>query len=357
MASWSLADIAEKISAKLHGDPHCKIDRVESLAVAKPGAITFLANPHYHHYLLTTTASAVILRAEDVKQCNTNALVVDNPELQFARLLNMLYPQTKPTPGIHSSAIIGKDCQIDPSVSIGAYCVIEDRVEIGAETWVGAGSMIGADCKIGGSCHIYPRVTLYNRVKLGNRVIVHSGAVLGADGFGLTHDGRGWVKIPQIGQLIIGDEVEIGANTTIDRGALQNTVIGNGVKMDNLVQIGHNVKIGDHTAIAGCVGIAGSADIGRNCMIGGGAGINGHITVTDQVMVTGMTTVMQSVEEPGVYSSAMNLQKHSVWRRNMLRFAQLDKMAKRLSQLEQDYEQCRGQMRGDSHDADGHRGD
>jgi UDP-3-O-[3-hydroxymyristoyl] glucosamine N-acyltransferase len=333
--SYSLDEISKKIHAQLKGDPQCRIDRAEPLHVAKSGAISFLASARYRSFLTDTQASAVILRAEDAEKCKVNVLITSNPELAFSQLLNFLYPGPPIAPGIHASAVIGENCQIDPSATVGPHCVIGDRVRIGARTVIGAGSVIEEDSQIGEYCRVYSRVTLYHGVIVGDRVIIHSGAVVGADGFGLAHDGRQWIKIPQIGRVVIGDDVEIGANTTIDRGALQDTVIGQGVKIDNLVQIGHNVKIGEHTAIAGCVAIAGSTEIGRNCMFGGSASLAGHLEITDGVILTGTAAVGQSIPEPGVYSSGVGVQKNSLWRRNMLRFYQLDDMAKRLRRLEQ----------------------
>lgn len=335
VAEYTLEEIAKHVHAELKGDPHCRIARAEPLATATSGAITFLTHPKYQAFLAKTQASAVILRAEDAAKCPTHALIVTNPELTFAQVLNFLYPEPPATPGIHPSAVIGANCYIDPTSTVGAHCVIADHVRIGPRSRVDAGCVVGAHSQIGADCHLYPRVTIYHQVLIGNRVILHSGVVLGADGFGLAHDGRQWVKIPQIGGVIVGDDAEIGANTAVDRGALQNTVIGKGVKIDNLVQVAHNVKIGDHTAIAGCVGIAGSVEIGRYCMIGGGARINGHIQITDNVMLTGTAVVEQSITEPGVYSSGVSVQKNSLWRRNMIRFNQLDEMAKRLRRLEQ----------------------
>lgn len=334
MPTYSLEQISKQLHAQLQGDPQCQIDRAEPLASATAGAITFLTNARYKSYLANTQASAVILRQEDAQDCPTNALIVANPELAFSQLLNLLYPTPKSIPGIHPSAVIGQDCHIDPSAMIGPHCVIEDGVRIGANTLIGAGSVVGAGSQIGENCRIYSRVSIYHRVKLGNRVIIHSGAVIGADGFGLAHDGQQWIKIPQVGGVEIGDDVEIGANTTVDRGALQNTIIGKGVKIDNLVQIAHNVKIGDHTAIAGCTGIAGSTEIGRHCMLGGSVAVNGHIKITDGVILTGTAAVGHSITEPGVYSSGIGVEKNSVWRRNMLRFHQLDEIAKRLRRLE-----------------------
>jgi UDP-3-O-[3-hydroxymyristoyl] glucosamine N-acyltransferase len=338
MRTYTLAEIAREIQARCEGDPECQINHAQALAHAGPGAISFLVGAQYLPDLSQTRASAVILKAEDADKCSTNKLISPHPELAFVRVLNFLYPPSTPAAGVHPTAVIGKHCQIDPSATIDANCVIEDAVSIGAHTWIGANSVVGAGCRIGSHCHIYSRVTLYHGVSLGNRVIVHSGAVLGADGFGLTHDGRQWVKIPQIGGVEIHDDVEIGANTTVDRGALQNTVVGRGVKIDNLVQIAHNVKIGENTAIAGCVGIAGSAEIGKNCMFGGGVSINGHIKIADGVILTGTTVVGYSITEPGVYSSGVGHQKNSTWRRNVIRFQQLDEMAKRLRRLEEQYE-------------------
>lgn len=334
---YSLEQIAKEIQAQLRGDPDCQVDRAEPLSSATAGSITFLANAQYQSYLSHTQASAVILRVEDASKCTTNALIVSNPELAFSRLLNLLYALPPQIPGIHPTAIIGQNCQIDSTARIGPYCVIEDGVRIGAYSVLNAHSGVGMNTQIGAHCYLYSRVTLYHGVIIGDRVIIHSGAVIGSDGFGLAHDGQQWVKIPQVGGVSVGDDVEIGANTTIDRGALQNTIIGRGVKIDNLVQIAHNDKIGDHTAIAGCVAIAGSTEIGKHCMIGGSASITGHIKITDGVILTGTAAVGQSISEPGVYSSGVGVQKNSLWRRNMLRFHQLDSMAKRLRHLEQQY--------------------
>ncbi len=338
MVKYNLDFIAKTLSAELKGDPLCQIDRAEPLASAKAGAISFLAHARYSPHLAHTQASAVIIKADDVEQCPTNAIIVENPELAFAKILPFLYPDPKPDAGIHPTVIIGKNCQIDPTVTIGPYCVLEEGVHIGAHSVIKASTVIGADSKIGQHCLIYSRVTIYHRVKIGDRVIIHSGAVIGADGFGLAHDGRQWVKIPQVGGVELHNDAEIGANTTVDRGALQDTVIGKGVKIDNLVQVAHNVRIGEHTAIAGCVGIAGSTEVGRFCMIGGGASINGHIKLCDGVMLTGTTVIRQSLTEPGIYSSGVDAQKNSTWRRNVIRFNQLDDLAKRLRRLEQQQE-------------------
>ena len=334
MFRLTLAEIAGKFNAEIRGNPLCQVEKVEPLATATVGALSFLSNPQYQIYLKTTQASAVILRSEYADQCPTNALIVPNPELIFARFLTYVAPKPTHNPGTHPTAVVEQGCHIDPTVTIGPHCVIGEGTKIGSGTVIGAGSIIGSDVQIGADCYLFPRVSLYSKVVIGDRVQVHSGAVIGADGFGLVNNNGQWVKVPQVGSVIIGNDVEIGANTTIDRGALQDTTIGNGVKIDNLVQIAHNVKIGDHTAIAGCTGIAGSAEIGKHCMIGGGACINGHIKITDQVILGGMAAVGQSVSEPGTYSSGIGIQKNSRWRRNMLRFQQLDELAKRIIKLE-----------------------
>lgn len=336
MTPFKLSDLAKKINADLQGDPDCLIYRAEPLAVAKGGSISFLANAKYKSHLANTQASAVILRKEEAANCPTNALIVANPELAIAELLSFIYSESPKKSGIHPSAAIGEHCQIDETVSIAAYSVIEDGVVIKANSVIEAGCYIGKNVQIGANCRLYPQVKIYHGVRIEENTIIHSGAVIGADGFGLAHNGKKWVKMPQIGSVVIGKEVEIGANTTIDRGALQDTIIGNGVKIDNLVHIGHNVKIGDNTAIAGCAGIAGSTEIGKNCMIGGAAGITGHIKICDGVMIGPAGTVAQSIDEPGLYYSGTGVQKHTAWRRNMLRFKQLDELAKRVSQLERD---------------------
>ncbi|MBS0352193.1 MAG: UDP-3-O-(3-hydroxymyristoyl)glucosamine N-acyltransferase [Proteobacteria bacterium] len=338
VTAYRLEEIALKINAEIRGDPDCLIECAEPLVSAGPSAITFLGNAKYHHLLAATKAAAVILSAQDAAECPTNALISANPELSFTQVLNLLYPAKQVAPGIHASVVIEANCKIDASVTIGPHCVIEEGVTIGANTLIEAGVFIGRNSQIGADCHLYSRVTIYHQVVLGDRVIIHSGAVLGADGFGLAHDGQQWIKIPQIGGVAIGNDVEIGANTTIDRGALKPTVIGHGVKIDNLVQIAHNVKIGSHTAIAGCTAIAGSTEVGSYCMIGGAVCINGHIKIADGVMLTGSSAVAHSIEAPGVYSSGVAVQKNSEWRRNMIRFQQLDQMAKRLRRLERKME-------------------
>lgn len=331
---YTISELAKRIGADVHGDAGCKIGGVAPLSSAKSGDISFLMGGAYRQFLSDTKASAVVLTADDLLDCSVNALVTENPELGFAKLLGLFEKKAGVHQGPHPTTVIGDHCQIDPSVSIGAHCVIGNQVCIGPNTVISAGCYIEDGVSIGTNCYFYPNVTLYHHIKLGNDVIVHSGAVIGSDGFGLTNDQGRWVKIPQVGTVVVGDSVEIGANTTIDRGALEDTVIGEGVKLDNLVQVAHNVQIGAHTVIAGCTGIAGSVQIGKHCMVGGGVCINGHVSITDQVVITGMAMVTHSIDTPGAYSSGTGIQTNREWRKSAVRFRQLDKMARRLQDLE-----------------------
>lgn len=341
--TYTLNELANAINATVKGDGACEIHNIASIAHAQPGEISFLADRKYQKYLTKTKASALLLDKKLAKNCTINALIMSDPKLGFIKLLALLRPQVISKPGIHPTAVIGEDCQIDSTVHIGAYSVIEDKVVIGPRTIVGAGTVIGRVSQLGSDCCLYSRVTLYHHTIVGDRSILHSGVVVGADGFGLTKDKqRRWVKIPQVGGVVIGNDVEIGANTTIDRGALEDTVIGNGVKLDDLIMIGHNVRIGDHTAIAGCAGVAGSTTIGRHCMIGGGAGLNGHIDICDNVFITGMGMIQKSITTPGVYSSGTGMQPSREWHKSVIRFWQLDELAKRLKRLERLYDERDG---------------
>lgn len=338
--TYTLNELANAIGAMVKGHGDCKIHNVASIVNAQPGEISFLADRKYQKYLTQTKASALLLDKKLAKNCPINALVMPDPKLGFIKLLALLRPEVRPNPGIHPTAVIGENCQIDPTVHVGAYAVIEDEVVIGSRTIIGAGTSIGRGSQLGADCCLYNRVTLYHHTIVGDRNILHSGVIIGADGFGLAQDEqRRWIKIPQVGRVVIGDDVEIGANTTIDRGALEDTVIGNGVKLDNLIMIGHNVRIGDHTAIAGCSGIAGSTTIGRYCMIGAGAGLNGHIDICDNVVITGMGMIQKSITKPGVYSSGTGMQPSREWHKSVIRFWQLDELAKRLKRLERLYDE------------------
>ena len=336
LKQYSLENIANILGADLRGDGGVIITGIAPLDKAKAGQISFLHNSRYSQFLTVTQASAVVLQSDFAASCATNALVVSNPYLCFAQLAELFNPYQLPLPGIHSTAVISKSAKLGSSVSIGPHVVIEDGAYVGDETVIEASTVIGKNVVIGKQCHFYPNVTLYHDVKVGNHVTIHSGAVIGSDGFGLANDAGIWRKIPQIGSVEIGNHVEIGSNTSIDRGALENTVIEEGVKIDNLVQIAHNVRIGAHTAIAGCAGIAGSTKIGKHCMIGGAAIINGHIEITDGVILTGNCAVDKSITEKGVYSSGLLVQKNSDWKKSVIRFRQLESLFQRLKILEKE---------------------
>lgn len=341
-AEYTLADIVNQFSGKLdfsiqgdQGGMNRRIIGVTTIQDARSDRIAFLVNPLYKKYLATTQAAAVILNKDDAENCPVPCFITKNPYYLYANIAALFDPRSTPLPGIHPSAVIYPDCEIDPTASIGANCVLEKGVKVGAASVIGAGSVIGEYSEIGIECRLAAHVTLYDRVSIGNHVQIASGVVIGSDGFGIAKEKGLWHKVPQLGRVIIEDHVEIGANCTIDRGAIDNTVIEKGVKLDNLIQVGHNVRIGENTAIAGCVGISGSAVIGKNCLIGGAAGIGGHITIADNVVITGMTAVSKSIREPGVYSSGVGgLVSNLEWRKNSARLHRLDQLTQRVKSLE-----------------------
>ncbi|HWR80163.1 MAG TPA: UDP-3-O-(3-hydroxymyristoyl)glucosamine N-acyltransferase [Pseudomonas sp.] len=331
---FTLAQLAERLNASLSGDANLVVTGLAALQDAGADQLSFLANPQYRKYLASTRAGAVLLTPADAEAFAGNALIVANPYLAYGQLSHLFDRKPIASAGIHPSAIIAADAQIDPCASIGPGVVIESGVRIAAGVTLGAHCVIGARSQIGEGGWLAPRVTLYHDVCIGRRVVIQSGAVIGGEGFGFANEKGVWQKIAQIGGVSIGDDVEIGANTTIDRGALADTIIGNGVKLDNQIMIAHNVQIGDHTAMAGCVGISGSTKIGKHCMIAGGVGMVGHIEVCDHVFVTGMTMVTRSITEPGAYSSGTAMQPAAEWKKSVARLRQLDDMARRLQQVE-----------------------
>ncbi len=331
----TLQVIADLVGARLQGDPGCLISGIATLENAEPGDISFLSNQQYRKYLISTKASAVILSPADAKDCPIDALVSDNPRLSLARVASIFEEVEEPSHTVHTTVIIGKNCKIHPSVTIGPYCVIGDEVTLGENVIIGSNCVIGNTCSLDANTVLKSRVTLYGNVRIGKRCLIHSGTVIGSDGFGFANQGGVWIKVPHLGGVVIGDQVEVGANTTIDRGFLEDTTLGDNVIIDNLVQIGHNVTIGAGTAIAGCVGIAGSTKIGAACLIGGGACIGGHIQITDHVHITATSAVNHSLNERGVYSSGFPAKPSHVWRKNVARFQFLNNMAKRLRSLEQ----------------------
>lgn len=336
--SYRLEDIAAALGADLKGDPDVRISGLATLQAASAGQISFLANPSYARYLRETRASAVIASPATAGDAPTNVLLLDNPYLGYARLSHWFDPAPVPAPGVHPSAVIDPSARLAAGVSVGPHVVIDAEAELGEQVVIGAGTVIGARTVIGSQSVIRPRVTLSHDVVLGQRCHILSGAVIGSDGFGFANEKGVWHRIAQLGRVVLGNDVEVGANTTIDRGALDDTVIGNGVKLDNLIQIAHNVQIGDHSAMAAMVGIAGSTRIGRNCVFGGASGVAGHLNVADQVHLTGMTLVTGDIREPGVYSSGTSADTNRQWRKNAVRFRQLDALARRIKELEKKLE-------------------
>lgn len=331
-----LSQLAMQIGAQLVGTlSDLSVVGIATLKTARKDEISFFTNHLYREDLAKTEAAAIIIAEKDSHNCNLPMLIMDNPYLGYARAAALLNPPEPIIAGIHPTAWVSPEAHLAPQVAVGAQAVIEAKAYIHNNVSIGAGCFIGKDVIIDEASRLMANVTVCAGSQLGKRVLIHPGAVIGADGFGLANDNGIWVKIPQLGVVIIGDDVEIGANTTIDRGALENTIISQGVKLDNQVQIAHNVHIGEHTAIAGCVGIAGSTQIGRYCTIAGGVGIVGHIKLVDHVHVTGGSIVLQSILTPGVYSSGTPLQVNTRWRRNYHRFKQLDEIARRLQTLEQ----------------------
>ncbi len=334
MKQFNLAQLAEMLGAELRGDGQKNIFGLATLQEATPDRLSFLANAHYRKLLETTQAGAMLLSAKDAVDYSGACLIVPDPYLAYAKLSHFFDRTPKQPVGIHPTAVIAESALVDSTACIGPGVVIDEDAVIAAGVSIGAHCVIGARSRIGEGGRLAARVTLYHDVSIGQRVVIQSGAVIGGEGFGFANHQGQWHKIAQIGGVTIGDDVEIGANTCIDRGALSDTVIGKGVKLDNQIQIAHNVQIGDNTAIAACVGISGSAKIGRNCMLAGGVGLVGHIEICDGVFITGMTMVTHSITEPGAYSSGTAMQPAADWKKSAVRFRQLDDMAKRIRALE-----------------------
>ena len=322
--------LAERFGLTLHGDATRPVHGVATLARANAQQLAFLANPRYRSQLAESQAGVVVMRAEDAEGYAGTALIAKDPYAAFAKIGALFDHRPPVAAGVHPMAVVDPTAVIDPQASIGPFTTIGPRTRVDAGAVVGPGCVIGEDCVVGAGCELVARVTLVRRVRLGRRVLVHPGAVLGADGFGIAMDAGHWLKVPQLGGVVVGDDCEIGANTTIDRGALDDTVLEDDVRLDNQIQIGHNVRIGAHTAMAGCSAVAGSATIGRYCLIGGAAGILGHLEVCDRVVITAMSLVTHSIREPGEYSSGTPLMDNRSWRKSAARFKQLDALARQV---------------------------
>ena len=329
-----LADLAARIDAELIGDGAVRVTHVATLDRAGPGALAFVADARYRGQLATTRASAVILAPDQADATKLPRLLHANPYAAYAAAATALYPAVRAAAGVHPSAIVAASAQVDPTAAVGPCAVIGEGVRIAARAEVGAGCVLGADVVLGEDVVLHPNVTLYARGVVGPRTIIHAGAVIGSDGFGMAEEGGRWLKIPQVGRVVIGADCEIGANTAIDRGAIDDTVIEDDVKLDNLIQIGHNCVIGAHTAIAGCVGIAGSTRIGRNCKIGGAAMISGHLRIADNTVISGSTGVFHSIDKPGVYTGAFPALPHREWQHAMSGTRRLRTLEARIHAIE-----------------------
>jgi UDP-3-O-[3-hydroxymyristoyl] glucosamine N-acyltransferase len=332
----SLGEIAVRFGCELRGDPDTLVDHVATLAGAGAGSLSFVVNPRYKPQLAQTRASAVVLDKSSAEACPTAALICANPHATYARIAAVLHPRSHGPAGIHASAIVAESARIDPTVHVGPLCVIGERAVIGPRAYLGAYCVVEDDVTVAEDVYLASRVTLCHAVQIGARTVIQPGAVIGGDGFGFASEQRRWIKIPQVGTVRVGPDVEIGANTTIDRGAVDDTVIEEGVKLDNLIMIAHNVHIGAHTAIAALTGISGSTTIGKRCQIAGEVAIGGHLTVCDDVVFLGTTMVSHSITEPGVYSSGIPLEKANVWRRMVARFKRIDRLEARIKKLEGD---------------------
>jgi UDP-3-O-[3-hydroxymyristoyl] glucosamine N-acyltransferase len=330
----SLAELAGRTGASVDGDGDVRVARVGTLEHAGPGDIAFLSNPRYRGQLATTRATAVIVAPDAAALTPLPKLVSRNPYAVYARVAAILHPERRREGAVHSTADVDATAQVAPSASIGPYAVIGAHARVGERAVVGAHVVLGEDATIADDAVIDANVTIYPRCVIGARSLIHSGAVIGADGFGLAEENGRWLKIPQIGRVVIGCDVEIGANTTIDRGAIDDTIIEDGVKLDNQIQIGHNCFIGENTAIAGCVGIAGSTRIGRGCRIGGAAMISGHLEIVDNVTISAATQVYDSIRVPGTYTGALHALPHAEWKQVAARLRRLRELGDRVKMLE-----------------------
>ena len=333
---YSAAELAARFGLDVRGDGARMVSGVGTLGGAGASELSFLSNSKYTAQLLSTRAGVVVLREENLADCPATALIARDPYVAYARIAALFERLPAAPAGVHPSAVVAASARVSAGASIGPCCVIEADAVVEDGAVLGPHCIIGEGCTVGAQSRLVARVTLVTRVILGRRVLVHPGAVIGSDGFGLAFDTDHWIKLPQLGGVRIGDDCEIGANTTIDRGTLDDTVLEEDVRLDNQIQIAHNVHVGAHTAMAGCSAVAGSARIGRYCQIGGNAGVLGHLELADRVTITAKSLVTHSIREPGEYSSGVPLQENRLWRRNAARFKHLDEYARRLAALEKD---------------------
>lgn len=338
MAAFPLAELARRTGAELAGAEGVEISGVATLEDAGPGDISFLSNDRYRHQLAETRASAVILSRENAEKCQVDALITDNPYLCLARVSTLLHPPARSSPGCHPTAVVAASAKVDPSAHVGPLSVVGADSVIGPGVDIGPGCVVQENVQIGQDTILVARVTVCPRTIIGARCVLQPGAVVGSEGFGLANDGGAWIKVPQLGRVRLGDDVEIGANTTVDRGSLRDTVIDDGVKLDNLIQIGHNVEVGAHTAMAALTGISGSTRIGKHCTIGGNSGTAGHLDIGDGVFFTGKSMITRSFPEAGSYSSGLPAMPTGAWRRMVGRIRHIDELFQRVKKIEKSLE-------------------
>jgi UDP-3-O-[3-hydroxymyristoyl] glucosamine N-acyltransferase len=331
---YTLSELAEQTGAGLSGSGDIIIEKVADISSGEEGSIVFVSSAKYAKYLKTTDASAVILTEKMLQACDKPALVADNPRVVFSKIALLLNPLPAVEPWVSPHAVIAEDTDIDPSARIEACVVIQNGVSIGPGSWLSPGCVLEKNVKIGAKSRLFANVTVGEGCTIGDNCILHSGAVIGADGFGFVWDQDAYIKVPQLGNVIIGNDVEIGANTTIDRGAIGDTIVEDGVKLDNLVQIAHNDHIGEHTTMSGQSGLAGSVKVGKKCIIGGGVAISDNIEITDSVILAGRSNVANSIKEPGMYAAVIPVVEARKWRRILGRIKQLDELARRIKALE-----------------------
>jgi UDP-3-O-[3-hydroxymyristoyl] glucosamine N-acyltransferase len=343
MARFTLSELRARLGGEIQGDADLVLTGVGSLENAQPGQLGFVVGARFVKTAQASRASALLVSPGLAPEFSGPCLIVANPHAAFAQAIALFHPPPAFAPGIDPGARIGAECRIHPSVSIAPGVIVGDGVSIGARSRIDPGVVIADRVAIGEDCRLFANVSIYADCHLGDRVSVHAGAVIGADGFGLAWENGRWSKVPQVGRALIGNDVEIGANTTIDRGALDDTVIEDGVKIDNLVQIGHNCRIGAHTAIAGCAGLAGSTVIGSNCLIGGGAGLAGHLELCAGVTVSGGTHILKSIRTPGVYTSTQPQMPHDEWLKNAAQLRHLAELRERIRELERQVSDVRNQ--------------
>jgi UDP-3-O-[3-hydroxymyristoyl] glucosamine N-acyltransferase len=330
----SLGELAIQFGCELIGDPEAKVSAVSTLSRAGDEDLCFFVNKAYRDQMLGTKASAVVIKIADANDCPVNALIAKDPYLLFARIASQLHPNPVIVAAVHASAVISSSATVAASAQISANAVIDSDTVIEDDVYIGPGVVVGSRCKIGRGSRLNANVTIVQDAELGERCLVHAGAVIASDGFGNAMSDSGWVKVPQVGGVKIGSDVEIGANATIDRGALDDTVIEDGVKLDNLVHIAHNVRVGQHSALAGQTGVAGSTSIGKRCMFAGQVGIDGHLSICDDVIVGGNSVITKDINEPGFYLATFSAEKNMDWKRKVARFKRLDQLTKRVGNLE-----------------------